>query len=362
MRVLMIGPSPTISGGISNVVRNYLTEGLDIRVDLIYVTTTPIWSPGRHLVKKYGYFNRAQQQIHIWLCDKSIDLVHQHVSTGPGFFRDWALARVISQYTTPHIIHWHASSIINYGSNPLFKLGARQLARKSNYTIALSENMLRQLKQVIAPITFSAGVIPNGVCVDEFHTSRKIDRYTRNTKLVLFMGRLGIRKGIYVLLDAIPNILRVHPDATFALCGDGDINKVRSRIRSNNLKSQVSVPGYISPEERSNWYAKADVFTLPSFAEGVPGSVLEAMASQLPIVVTPVGGIPEVADENNACFIKPGSSKELADSICGLLSNREHAIKMGLIGYNYILNTYSMDKILERIIACYHRVMGRLDA
>lgn len=360
MRILMIGPDPKmLTGGITNVVRNYIDAGLGNHIELMYISTTDIWQPGRFLGRKIRIFLDACKQIDKLLSGNSIDLVHQHVSSGLlGFVRDWFLARRVGRHHVPHIIHWHASSFDSLFHNPFLHFCARQLLSQATLNIALSQNMLNTLRSLAAPKDIAIRVIHNGVNLKEFAACRTVDRLHRGTKNVLFMGRLLERKGIFDLVNAISIVKSIHPEVMLFCCGDGEIETVRQLVKRNGLESFITLAGHIPYIYRAEWFGKADLFVLPSYAEGVPGSLLEAMAAKLPVIVSPVGGIPEITDENNALYSEPGNITLLAKHICTLLSNKDLAVKMGAAGSSRVLANLSMEIIVGQLLSCYKEAVG----
>ncbi len=119
------------------------------------------------------------------------------------------------------------------------------------------------------------------------------DRAGRTQVQFLHLGRLGKRKGGYDLVNAfaaLPEALRAR--ARLVLAGDGDVEGMRKLAAP--FGDQVRVLSWIDAHERDRLLAESDVFVLPSYAEGVPMSLLEAMAAGLPCITTPVGGIPDV--------------------------------------------------------------------
>ena len=109
----------------------------------------------------------------------------------------------------------------------------------------------------------------------------------------LYLGRLGQTKGTYDLVNAfaaLPEAVRAR--ARLVLAGDGDVEGMRKLAAPS--ASRVRVLSWIDAHERDRLLAASDVFVLPSYAEGVPMSLLEAMAAGLPCITTPVGGIPDV--------------------------------------------------------------------
>jgi len=144
--------------------------------------------------------------------------------------------------------------------------------------------------------------IPNGIDVLRFRSAvRHKDRFREeydiplNKKVILFLGGLIFRKGVLELLDAVESVTKVFPEALFVIAGDGPLWREVEHYaaKQGGVRAFKAVP----ESEKHKLYALSDVFVLPSKSEGQPVTILEAMASQLHIVTTPVGGVPETLFE-----------------------------------------------------------------
>src|SRR2546421_71059 len=129
---------------------------------------------------------------------------------------------------------------------------------------------------------------PNVVCIPNAVAPPAAPVAAREDGLVAFVGKCDAAKGIFDLLDAIVEI----PGARLICAGDGDLEAVRRRAAELGLASRVKLAGWIGPGARADLLRICSVFVLPSHAEGVPMSLLEAMAAGCPAVASAVGGIP----------------------------------------------------------------------
>lgn len=130
---------------------------------------------------------------------------------------------------------------------------------------------------------------------------------------LLFLGQVGRRKGVADLLDALatPEVAALEWSATVA--GNGEVLEYRERARELGLAGRVRLTGWLGPDDVAWELQRADVFVLPSHAEGLPLAVLEAMAYGLAIVTTPVGAIPEVIEDGETgLLVPPGDPEVLA--------------------------------------------------
>lgn len=155
-----------------------------------------------------------------------------------------------------------------------------------------------------------------------------------SSKHLVFVGRMAAVKGVPVLLDAVARLHGEDPDVTLTLVGDGpDRGLIEARIAALGLDRVVTITGYLSQAEVADQLARADVFVLPSFAEGVPVVLMEAMASRLPVVTTRIAGIPELVEDGVSGFVvPPGDATSLASRLGDLLADPDLRVQMGAAG------------------------------
>jgi glycosyltransferase involved in cell wall biosynthesis len=166
--------------------------------------------------------------------------------------------------------------------------------------------------------------------------SEKIEIFSRNEVLEKFgilankfvVGTIGVlkeRKGPFYLIEAAKKVVEKYPDIVFLIIGKGPLEgKIRERIKSLNLEQYVFLRNYY--ERIAEIYKSIDLLVLPSITEGVPAVILEAMAFEIPIVATEVGGIPEmVEDGKSGILVPPKNSQALAEAIIKVYENQNFA-------------------------------------
>ena len=183
--------------------------------------------------------------------------------------------------------------------------------RHSNVVIGLSEKWQDKLRNICPSANII--VLRNAVNLDLF--PRKAASYTPSPPYkALFLGRLGRRKGVPDIIEAAGHLERGRYQ--FTLAGDGDVTAFRQEVIRGGLHRIVDIPGWIGEQEKRTLLRLSDILILPSYDEGLPMSILEAMASGLPIIATPVGGIPEaVRHGENGFLISPGDPEALAGAL-----------------------------------------------
>ena len=168
---------------------------------------------------------------------------------------------------------------------------------------------------------------------------------------VLFIGRLAAAKGVPVLLEAFAQLRDAWPDARLTLIGDGPARAaLEARSRELGLTQAVRFTGYLSQAEVASELARCDLFALPSFAEGVPVVLMEAMASGRPVVTTRIAGIPElVQDGISGCVVAPGDVDAFAEAMIAVLADPETARSMGQAGHEKVSAEFNVRHEAERL-------------
>ncbi|MGJ8603505.1 MAG: glycosyltransferase [Marivita sp.] len=171
-------------------------------------------------------------------------------------------------------------------------------------------------------------------------------RYARqpnlNGKRALFVGRLAGVKGVPILIDALAHLSDKHPDLTLRLVGDGpDRTALEAEVKARGLQDKVTFLGYKSQAEVAEELAQTDVFVLPSFAEGVPVVLMEAMAAQVPVLTTRIAGVPELVEDGvSGRLVPPGDAQAFADVLGGLLSDPDLRRSFGTAGRAKVIAEY----------------------
>jgi glycosyltransferase involved in cell wall biosynthesis len=153
-------------------------------------------------------------------------------------------------------------------------------------------------------------------------------------KHIVFIGRLAAVKGLPILLEAVSDFLDAHPELKLTIVGDGpDRRTLEAQATALGLTNAVEFLGYQSQSAVSEILERADMLALPSFAEGVPVVLMEAMASRLPVVTTLIAGIPELVEDGVSGFlVPPGDKNALQASLKKLLSQPALCKEMGRAG------------------------------
>ncbi|MCF2906675.1 glycosyltransferase family 4 protein [Octadecabacter sp. CECT 8868] len=165
-------------------------------------------------------------------------------------------------------------------------------------------------------------------------------------KTMIFVGRLAAVKGVRVLIEAFAEVQKADPEARLVLVGDGpERGDIESYIAELGCEDGVRLAGYLSQDEVAEELRAADLFVLPSFAEGVPVVLMEALASGLPVIATRIAGIGElVTPGETGELVAPGDVAGLTTAITTLLNDADMRNKMGENGRIRVEADYNIDR------------------
>jgi glycosyltransferase involved in cell wall biosynthesis len=187
-------------------------------------------------------------------------------------------------------------------------------------------------------------VIHNGI--DPEHFAPPASRRNGSGPLnVLYIGRMVPVKGQALLIDAVEQLHRSGMNLEATLLGEGVRREALTRlVRERRLDDVIRLPGVVGQEEIRDYYRQADIFVLPSFAEGIPGVLMEAMAMGLPVVTTRIAGIPELVEDGYSGFVvPPGRVDALVDAVQRLAADPELRREMGERGRAKVIAEYSIE-------------------
>lgn len=348
LNILMIGPGRKVKGGISTVVDNYYKCGLDKAVNLTYLATMEDGGKIRKLfvaVKAFLSYSRLV---------KKTDIVHVHMAAQASFDRKALFIQKAKQAGKIVIIHQHAADFDKYffeQVNEKKRARIKEIFGMASKVIVLSEEWADFFGKYVCASEIIE-VLHNGVLMPEYV---KQDYSDHN---VLMLGRLGVRKGTYDLLDAIPMIKKAIPDVAFFLCGDGDVEQCKMIAKEKELEENVYFSGWVQDGEKERLLQSCSTFILPSYHEGMPMSVLEAMSYGLITVSTNAGGIPQIIEDGIDGFrIDAGDVKAIEHTLINVLNKEEEEKKrMGMAARSKIERHFSID--LEILTDIYRAVGG----
>lgn len=276
--------------------------------------------------------------------DRRIKIIHIHGSTYHSFCRKSIFIFIGHACNKKIIYHIHGSNFDIFARNNKKKVLA--VLKKVDCIIVLSQYWKDFFEKELG--CKNVKILPNVVSSRDY-CKRRIDFPLQ----ALFLGLLGKRKGIYDLLQVVAeHKAELEGKLVLHVGGNGETEKVQHYIESEELQHIVKFEGWVSGEKKKQLLSQCDFYILPSYAEGLPISILEAMSYQMPILSTTVGGIPEVVENGiNGILIQPGDKSALYQALMRLMSDEKLLISMGNASYRKV-QPYFLENVkmaLERL-------------
>ncbi len=284
------------------------------------------------------------------------DVVHLHMASYGSFVRKATLAAMARLRGVPVVIHLHGGEFHSfYARSPrVLQAVIRSTLEHAAAVVALGERWAERVRQ-IAPAA-RVHVVPNAVApvgpVRQPAASEPVH--------VVYLGEIRDGKGTFLLLDAWAKIVvESAVPIRLTIAGNGELARAQQRIAELGLGGSVQLRSWLAADEVAVLLRSAQVLTLPSFAEGQPMAVLEAMANGLCVVATDVGGIPEMLAEECGLLVSPGDVNALGAALRQVIDNPVERTRLGDRGLDRVRTTFDTAVVWRRIDELYREVTSR---
>lgn len=348
INVLMCCSHLSVKGGMVSVVKNYLGYEDWDTINIIYIPT--------HIEKSkilvVVYFAFAYLRILWTLITKKIDFAHLHTAERGSFYRKAFLVRLCKRFGVRTVMHHHAAE---------FELFYEKLSEKQkkyiNETFAVADVNLVLSERLVPMITSKCPSANVKVLYNAVHTYEQ-NPYNAKATGVLFLGRLGQRKGTYDLLQVIKKLDKnIHASIKFYLCGDGDIEGVSTKIDELDIRDRIAHLGWIDAKGKKEIFYNSKINVLPSYNEGLPMSILETMAYGIPNLSTKIASIPEVIkDGKNGFLINPGDIEDMANKLNIMLCDINLISHFSNESFALITNCFSLKNHISMLKLIYEEL------
>jgi len=339
MNILMIGPVLNGFGGISRVVRTWFEGNILKSFNVACVSTVSEDSRSRiiDLIKALSGFSRNSL---------NADLIYIHTSSAHSCYRKCIFLFLSYVIRKKVILHVHPAHFVDF----LAELGqvkrmlVTALLRTAEAIVVLTPGIQVQLAEIFPDKKFY--VMLNPVHVDMLANPANIKR--KECQL-LYLGWYNRNKGVYDLVDALEIVNEQNKDVKLKFFGTKEIEKLKSYVSSKGLNHVIEVNGWADDEEKIKALYESTCLILPSYTEGLPNVVLEAMATRTPVIATHVGGLKEIlVPWVNAIIVEPGNPRDISEKITYLLDNKEKRDAIAEKAFEEVKNKYDVPIIRKR--------------
>ena len=344
--IVMVGTSLDAPGGMTSVIKTYRDCGFFEQWNVTYLSSyqRPGW------MMQCQVMVRALAQFLALLLRGKVALLHVHSASRGSFWRKSIFCAIARAFDVPYIFHVHSGefpSFLQKECGALAQAWVRHTLHRAQCVVVLTPGWRATLQELVPEACVT--VLGNPVITPQHLGTRRA-----HTAHVLFLGRLRETKGVFDLVRAMPQVLARVPQATFTLAGDGDLAGVAYLAQTLGVQQSLNLPGWVEGASKDALLATAYVLVLPSYFEGLPICILEAMATGIPVVSTAIGGIPEALEHGaSGTLVTPGDTAALATALIDTLLDRESSEHKRQRAFVRARANYSTAVILDALTELY---------
>jgi len=340
-----------------------------VEVDGVRVRYFKRQEPIKRLLPRFKYFTQSigtlyapEMAVALAKIAESVDLMHTHI---PFVYPTMATARAAFRAKVP--LFYHQRGVLDperlkfraLKKRVYLSLVEKPILRRATTLIALTEAE-RETYAALGVAT-PCRVIPNGIALPEARNAEsELDvlrsfRIEREHVVVLFMGRLHPIKGADRLLEAFLRIATIRPGARLVLAGPDEFRieeSFRARVAAAGLREQVVFTGMVTGVTKEALLHRANLFCLPSDAEGFSMAILEALAHATPVLISPRCHFPQVSAVGAGLIAEP-TVDAIARALASLLADPSRLRSMGEAGIALVARDYTWRSVTSRMIDAY---------
>jgi len=336
--------------------------------------------PKMPIVKSFLLAGNSYRKLQSVRATANVDITHPQLPLTPSFAvpPKFGKALVCTVHST-----WKGEAKAIQGE-PYSRLNANEkfLVSFNWFLRFFEEGMIHRARKIIAVSHFTKWeltkyykipahkiqVIHNGVDIKKFQPAvdkRKVKvamGLNPDDLAIVSVGRLYARKGLFTLIESMPDIIKKFPKAKFIISGKGqsdEMHKLNAHAERLGVRGNIVFTGYTPDRELPKLYQAADVFAFSTFYEHHPFAVLEALATGLPVVTTTVGGIPEtIQSSRNGFLVEPFNAKAFSEKIVYLLEHPLEALEMGAKARQTIVEQLDWRIVVKDAMKVYEEALG----
>jgi len=289
--------------------------------------------------------------------DSKPDIIHLFTSSYSNFWTNCYLSDFIHKQGIPYLLNMRGGGFIDFyqGCTDREKHKIVRNLRQANVLLVQSDEWGEYYRSLHQDIKIS--VLPNYVQIPDARDLSDSDR----KNAILFLGHLKKSKGVALLLEAWQRLQPEIPGWELWLAGP-DREGFADAVSEVELRQKrIRFHGVVQGEQKEKLLRQASIFVLPSEAEGLPNSMLEAMAYQIPVIATPVGAVPGIIrNAENGIIIEVGNRLQLVNAIRELAGSSARRLALGQTGYASVQSRHSERQFTSQLLDIYSSVIGSI--
>lgn len=338
-KVMMVGSAEKSKGGVSTVIKI-------LKNSPIWDEYECYWLETQIQDNKYiKLFYAIRSYIICFFKIKKYDIIHFHTVPDISLLVQLPIYLLAMLWKKKIILQLHVGNQIeDYKNSKLFQF----CIKHSDYIILLANLWVKKFNTL-----FNNNNIKVDYLYNAYSPVNPID-YTQRTNTIVFAAHLNSNKAYDVFLKGFKEISNQYPTWKLIIMGDGEIEKAKLLAQKLKIEKQVIFTGYITGKEKEKYFQKASIFCMCSYKEGFPMVVIEAWAYGIPVVTTPVGGLPEVLiEKKNALIFNFGDYVELSKKLDTLISSPQLRLEMSKYSQEFVKKSFSIDSIVKKLSSIY---------
>lgn len=340
-KILMCGSKLSVKGGMVSVIKNYLNYSKWDDFSIKYIPTHI--ESGK--VKASLFYIRSFIHVVCTALIQKYNIVYLHTAERGSFYRKSFFVWFLHVFGIKTIMHHHAAEFEQFYENSpsLCKWYINKTLELTDLNIVLSNRLITMITEKSPKA--KVRVLYNAV------KTYPSSQYNEDGTGILFLGRLGKRKGTYDLLKAIKALdNQLNEEIQFYLCGDGEISEVKAWIKKEKIEHRIAHVGWIDKEEKEKIFKNTLINVLPSYNEGLPMTILETMAYGIPNISTNIASIPEVLfDGENGFLLEPGDLEMLQQKILLLSNDDALRIQFSEKSWEHMTQKFALDNHIKQL-------------
>lgn len=359
-KVAILSPSLAAVSGVSTHANLLLSSNLLNEYDLLHFQ---VGSEGRteSILKKIIRLVISPLALARFIVAQRVDIVHINTSMdNKAYWRDFVYIAVSKLMRVKVVNQIHGGPMPQefFGNSSLFTWLLRRFLLASDAVSVLSRDEYRAYTFFVPEVLIAH--IPNAI--DPAQLLGAIAKVDSSLPLrLIYIGRLVREKGLFEVLDAIALLRQSGRRLSLDVAGGGvEKEALCARVSALGLDDIVHFHGPVYGKEKNRLWREADVFVFPTYIEGLPYSLLEAMAAGTPPITCPVAAIPDVMQDGvHGFFVPPRDARAVADAIAILDSDRMLLDKMARAGRTRVVEAYTLERLAKDFSGLYKAVLAR---
>lgn len=332
---------------------SYFTRELAKSPDAPKFRIVDTYGPGSRFLMPL-FFCAALIRLLVACCLGRAGLVHVHMAEYGSVIRKGLITALVHLFGVPVILHLHGANFREQCEQA--SLWERRLLRR---TLGMASEIvvLGEYWRDFIVEFFGPGMPPVTILVNAVEGPAQVpDRPASGVVRILFLGRVGERKGTGELLEALASDSCRGREWTATIAGDGEVEAFRARAEALGLSNRVKFLGWSDESRSRELLTHSDIFVLPSRNEGLPVAIVEAMAYGLPVIATPVGSVPTAIDnEISGLLVPPRDPATLAAALARLMDDVHLRQTLAAAARRRFEQDFDIRVFCDRLIAIYRR-------